>query len=50
LARRRAEHGALAEAYVQSHAQAMRAVVASVSSSGAAETEPDQRVEAREGN
>jgi len=49
-ARRRAEHGALAEAYVRSHAQAMRAVVASVSSSGAAEPEPDQRVEAREGS
>jgi hypothetical protein len=46
--RRRAVHDALADAYVQLHARAMRDMVATASSSDAAETEPQQRVEARE--
>jgi len=44
--RRRAEHGALAEAYVQSHAQAMQNMVATSSSPSAAEPEPQLPMEA----
>lgn len=47
-ARRRAEHNALAAAYVQSHAQAMQAMVETGSLPDAAETEPPPRIEARE--